>query len=176
MPAYQGEFDGLCGMYAIVNAYEICGYGDIRDELFSLACNALARRRWPEVIWNGTTFGDMRRMTSTCQMEIDNQYEEVVTVSYPFLRNTPRNNGEYWERLQEGFINRNVYCCIVGIEVPSQHWIVAYPDTTKRMNFVDSSPFLPQFRKNRSSIHAGKRRRRERQWRLNRQELIVFSD
>ncbi len=25
MPLHQGEYDGLCGMYAIANAYQICG-------------------------------------------------------------------------------------------------------------------------------------------------------
>ncbi len=50
MPYYQGEFDGLCGMYAIANAYEICGYGDICAELFQAACDALAPRRWPSVL------------------------------------------------------------------------------------------------------------------------------
>lgn len=43
MVAYQGKFDGLCGMYAIVNAYEInayeiCDYGGICEELFQVAC------------------------------------------------------------------------------------------------------------------------------------------
>lgn len=46
MSAYQGEFDGLCGMCAIANAYDICGYGEICEELFHVACGALAQQRW----------------------------------------------------------------------------------------------------------------------------------
>lgn len=26
MPSHQGSHDGLCGIYAIANAYAICGY------------------------------------------------------------------------------------------------------------------------------------------------------
>ena len=48
MPFYQGEFDGLCGQYAIVNAFELCGCDP--SDLFEEACRGLAHRRWPRVV------------------------------------------------------------------------------------------------------------------------------
>ena len=127
MPAYQGEFDGLCGMYAIANAYEICGYGDI-SKLFKVACDALAPRRWPAVLWDGTSFGDMKKMISVCQTEIEDQYDEPITVNYPFSRNPPKSNEIYWEKFDDIFQNENAYCAIVSLTKPSPHWIV-YPVT-----------------------------------------------
>ncbi len=161
MPAYQGEFDGLCGMYAIANAYEICGYGDI-SKLFKVACDALAPRRWPAVLWDGTSFGDMKKMISVCQTEIEDQYDEPITVNYPFSRNPPKSN-------------ENAYCAIVSLTKPSPHWIVISRDTRRRVWFTDSGGDDREYRKNLASLHAGERRRWETQWLLDRRELIVFS-
>lgn len=176
MPAYQGEFDGLCGMYAIANAYEICGYGEIHKELFDVACGALSQARWPGVLQEGTSFGDMRKMLSACQTEIGYQYDKLVKVRYPFLQRTPGTNQDYWRQLDEMLESTVVYCCIVGRSKPSPHWIVLCPDTSNRVVFVDSSPNQSTFRKNRRNVYAGPRRRYESQWRLDRQELIVFME
>lgn len=178
MPAYQGEFDGLCGMYAIANAYEICGFNDSREELFMVACNVLAQSRWPGVLEDGTTFRDMQRMISQCQTQLEDQYDEnkLVSVTYPFSRNVPRNDKEYWNRLHQICSSDEVYCCIVRRTKPSSHWLVTYPYTTRRVHFVDSDPFDPEFGKNRGSLYAGNRRRRRNQWRFDRHDLIVFSD
>lgn len=178
MPAYQGEFDGLCGMYAIANAYEICGFGDSRQNLFMTAYNALGRNRWPGVLEDGTTFRDMQRMISRCQTWLESQYDkdERIRVTYPFSRNTPKSDKEYWDKLREIYSGDQVYCCIVRRTKPSAHWIITYPHITRRVRFVDSDPFDPEFRKNRSSLYAGTRRRRNNQWRFDRRDLIVFSD
>ena len=174
MSAYQGEFDGLCGMYAIANAYDICGYGETCEELFHVACGALAQQRWPRVLREGTSFGDMRKMLLACQAEVEKQYDELVEVRYPFLRKIPNSNQSYWQQLSSIFAHEKVHCCIVGREKPSPHWIVTYPDTERRFHFVDSTPRRSNFRKNRAQIHAGTRRRHKNQWRFDRQELIIF--
>ena len=83
MPAYQGEFDGLCGMYAIANAYELCGHGDHSDQLFRVACGAVAPTRWPKVLWDGTSFQDMVRMIKACQRDISQERLASVVVRYP---------------------------------------------------------------------------------------------
>ena len=47
MPNYQGELDGLCGVYAIVNAYEICLSDLVNnpekklDRIFRTACRGV---------------------------------------------------------------------------------------------------------------------------------------
>ena len=59
--AYQGTLDGLCGPYAIVNAYHQCDIEEewLGNDIFKVAC--LAINGWPQVLWEGTSFGQMRR-------------------------------------------------------------------------------------------------------------------
>ena len=175
MPAYQGEFDGLCGMYAIANAYEECGYEDGCAELFQVSCNALAHRRWPRVLWEGTTFGGMKKMISACQDEIEIQYHESVIVGYPFWHKPPKSNKDYWKKFDDIFGNENVVCGIVGMTKPQRHWVVISRDTKRRVWFIDSDGDEPVYRKNLASLNAGERRRWESQWLLDRRELIVFA-
>ena len=182
MPAYQGEFDGLCGMYAIANAYEICGYGEICDKLFQISCGGLAHDRWPEVLWQGTSFGDMMRMIKACQRYIDSRMckrtgiKGTVDIGYPFWKKTPRSNSIYWEVLMDIFKHYNVRCGIVGLTAPVHHWVVISRDTERRVWFTGSGRGELEYRKNLASLHAGERRRMETQWRLDRRELVVFYD
>lgn len=78
--AYQGYYDGLCGMYAIANAFMECGVKD-GEEVFHTACSVLAQKRWPKTVWEGTKFGDMKRMISGCCEELA---IEGLRVRYPF--------------------------------------------------------------------------------------------
>lgn len=175
MVAYQGKFDGLCGMYAIVNAYEICDYGGICEELFQVACGGLAHRRWPTVLWEGTTFGDMTRMIHACQSYIKRSYDSAIMVSYPFWRDEPRTNADFWDVFDGKFQSRSARCAIVGLTAPSHHWVVISRDTERRVWFTDSGEGGREYRKNLASLHAGERRLLNTQWRLDRRELIVFS-
>ena len=165
----------MCGFYAIANAYGFCGYNKSScKELFHVAYGVLAKRRWPHVPEDGTSFGDMRKMLSACQSHIRERFNEPVDIRYPFLRNIPKSDVDYWQQLNEIFADGRVHCCIVGREKPSQHWIVAYPHSERRVQFLDSTPGRSSFRKNRTQIHAGPRRQHKSQWRIHRQELIVF--
>ena len=48
---YQGSLDGLCGPYAIVNAYHQCDIEEdwLGEDIFAIACMAI--RGWPQVLW-----------------------------------------------------------------------------------------------------------------------------
>ena len=91
--AYQGEYDGLCGMYAIANAFMECGIED-GEEIFKTACSALARNRWPQVLWEGTTFMDMQRMIHACRRK---HGIRSIKPEFPFWENEPTSNRDYWK-------------------------------------------------------------------------------
>ena len=171
MPAYQGEFDGLCGMYSIANAYESCGYIDHGNQLFQVACSRLAPKRWPRVLWEGTSFHDMMRMIKACQRYICQERLGPVVVRYPFRKADPKSNDSFWEQLE----NESLICGIVGLTKPWRHWVVISPDTKRRIWFTDSSGDQREYRKNLASLHAGERRPYGKPWLINRRELIVFS-
>ena len=102
MAFYQGSLDGLCGQYAIVNALEQCGFTD--EDYFQTACRGLARRRWPDVLWEGTTIGDLQKMIAHCQLVHDEL--QHVNIAYPFRKAAPKSNRSYWERFDGIFRGR----------------------------------------------------------------------
>ena len=172
MSTYQGRLDGLCGPYAIVNAFEHCGIKN-NDDVFQTACSALTSRRWPEVLWNGTTLGDLQRMIKRCRDLIDGA--SVIRTSYPFSRNTPADNKTYWKRFDDLFKEKERTCCaIIGLTRPSYHWIVAYREGGTRVSFLDTDPYRPYVRKNQSMLHAGSRNGNPNKWIIDRKELILF--
>lgn len=172
MPKYQGELDGLCGMYAIINAYEHCGV-EQSDAVFKASCNALAHSRWPGVLWEGTTFGDLQRMIVSCRDTVEGASE--VKVSYPFSKKTPRTNVEYWKRLDEIYdLNDAWRCMIIGVSRPWNHWIVATRKSKKRFKFLDSDPRAPEKTKNRSMLHAGSKNGNPNKWIIDRDALAIF--
>ena len=177
MPAYQGEYDGLCGMYAIANAFAICNYDEEAcAQMFEVACRALPQRRWPSVLWDGTDFEDMKRMVEACRRHMEDHSWDLTLIRDVFSKDTPSDNETYWQRFDEIFKSEEVYCGIVGRSVPSPHWIVVGRASERRVQFWDSDVKRPEFRKNVGSLYAGQRRRSRTQWRLCREELLVFRE
>ncbi|MBE0704161.1 MAG: hypothetical protein IH582_13505 [Afipia sp.] len=168
-PAYQGSLDGLCGLYAMANALWICGYDD-GEAVLREAAKGLPKSRWPDALF-GTYFADMQRIAR--HLRTANGFERV-RIRFPFARNTPRSDAEYWVRFDALFEQPDARCAIIGIEDPWQHWIVAGPDGT-RIQLMDSTAENQLVRKNRKSLHAGSRGRKSAQWLINPRQLILFS-
>ena len=143
--AYQGEYDGLCGMYAVANALMECGVEDGR-EIFEAACSALAHRGWPQGIWEGTGMVQMMQMINHCRECFDDEID--IDVKYPFWgrAEAPESNHEYVERFHELFKEHDPYCAIVGTgetEEVEGHWfVIKKPNNRqKTMRIVDSYAF-----------------------------------
>lgn len=166
----QGHLDGLCGAYAIVNAFTELGHQS-PEEVFHTACRALAPSRWPETLWVGTTLRDLETMIKACmdQLKVDD-----VNVSYPFRSRQPASNAEFWMEFDGLFSeNRRYKCAIVGLEEPSLHWLVVKP-RVQALLFVDSDGLRSRSRISREKIYAGQRRNNGQEYRLNRKEVILF--
>lgn len=170
MSSFQGSLDGLCGPYAIANALLACGLSDA-EALFEKACSAPSRKRWPALLWEGVTFGDLQRMVRACLGPETNP--DGVSATYPFLKNPPRTNAEYWRRFDAIFDESDAICAIVGLKSPWMHWMVVERHG-QRLRFTDSDPLNPNPVKNRGSLHAGSRPARKSQWVVEPKELVVF--
>lgn len=170
-PRAQGALDGLCGPYAIVNALMHIGHRGDPAELFQTACSAVSARRWPELLWEGTWFGDLKKMLAACMRKFDGPIG--VKVSYPFWRTPPTTNDGYWIEFDRVFDDEDVLCGIVGITRPSDHWLVIARDG-QRIVFYDSEPLKPMKRVNRTSLYAGVRGPKTKKWVIDRRELVVF--
>lgn len=164
----QGQLDGLCGPYAIKNALTYLGHESERADVFQTACSAVSRSRWPALLWEGTTFGDLKKMIRVCMGAV-----EGVEVRYPFWRTAPLSNAAYWQYFDAIFDDEDVVCGIVGITRPSYHWLVIIKDGG-RIVFLDSDAHWPSKRVNRTSLHAVERGPRSKTWVIDRSELVVF--
>jgi hypothetical protein len=166
---YQGDMDGLCGMYAIMHAFHLCGRDDT-DIVFQTACNALARSRWPKVLWDGTTLGDMKKMIASVAQDVE---IEDLTIRYPFQQRPPRTLEAYWDNLQNLFLDANARCAIVGFEKPAHWTVIRYEGG--RVNFLDSTAGKQFVRKNISSFAVNKRTANKNSWIPDRGAVILFS-
>lgn len=162
--------DGLCGVYAIINALSVTSDEVDGEAILRVACSALPKSRWPDVLWKGTTIFDLQKMIRRCLEELK---ISDTRVSYPYIRNTPSTNERYWAGFDEAFETGAARCAIMGTTSPDMHWIVAGPNGG-HIEFMDSTIGRPFTRKRRSSLFAGERRQKKNQWLLDRRELILF--
>ena len=175
--AYQGNLDGLCGMYAIVNAYDRCGINEdwLGQDLFNISCRAIDG--WPDILWDGTSFSQLRTMLAACQKALTKAYRKAgeefhVEVEYPFSgKRGPKSNREYWMRFEELYsCDASVYG-ILGMEQPHEHWI-AFENRKKTLVMFDSDAKGSRWQLGKEDIHAGQRYRKKHL--VNRRELVVF--
>ena len=176
--AWQGSLDGLCGPYAIVNAYHLCGIEEdwLGQDIFNIAC--LAIDDWPGVLWEGTSFVQMRTMLKVCQKTLKKSYREAdceypIAIGYPFRRNPPRTGKKFRKWLHEIFSRDDVICGIVGMESPAAHWLSFVKHRNVLIGF-DSAPPGDLRRIELDDLHV--RRGRKKEFVLNPGELIVFRE
>ncbi|MGB4347883.1 MAG: hypothetical protein WBJ21_15985 [Burkholderiaceae bacterium] len=170
MPRYQGELDGLCGLYAVANAFEFCFAKD-PSRSFEFCAQSLASSRWPAVLWEGTTFGDVRRMIAKCRQE--HGLRKKLRVQVPFWKRFPKNDGEFWQQFDSQLNKDNVLCALIGIEKPRYHWILATVSKNDIL-LLDSTAGETLALVNRKKLYAGARRPKKDMWLINPRELIIF--
>jgi hypothetical protein len=96
LPKSQGDEDGFCGLYSILNsfAYLFPKLGENQQgELFKRIASAVAP--WPDIIWNGTSTDDIWKM-----LHVAAGFTGGVHLTRPFERHSfedrltlPRNGG-----------------------------------------------------------------------------------
>ena len=156
-PFYQGELDGLCGMSSIVNVYrhllaKVLDREDA-DDLFRITLKSIPQGRYPDVIIDGTSFADLKRMAIAAkdwanERLADSPYR--VRLRYPFQRVSIRKMETFWETF-DAELNDDVYgAAIFGLTEPWHHWVCVYKSDSSRIHFYDSDG--SDARKNRSSI------------------------
>ena len=153
-PKEQGDLDALCGVYAIVNAFTYVGVNDrFAKHLFKRAIQGLAKSRWPDVLFEGTYFKDLKKMIQNCQKSGERSGALQVQVSYPLEEDVPANDASYWQRFDEFFAQNTAgKCAIIGLP---HHWMVVVPHGTSKLMVIDSdaSNSMKLIQRNRFSAH-----------------------
>lgn len=172
----QGHLDGLCGIYAVVNAAKaVLGKSVAGDEeilfLFRTLCRSVSA--WPLTLWEGLNFEELIDIVdrTICHNTILNKLD----ISYPFTKSTPQSSDQFWQRFHEIFERNSGAYAVIGMTHPHLHWVTATPKSRKQLSIIDSSPCGDIRVKNISQIFAGERLQKGYHWKIERSEVILFA-
>ena len=140
-PFRQGQLDGLCGLYTIVNALDLLRDGGLthsEDEALRImrALIEAVPERFPKAIWDGTKVQHVRRMLVAADLFARKRYRFGLAWSEPFLRRdfaTPRG---YHAALREELAGGGL--AIIGLAPPWDHWTLVRKVTPAGFDTVDS--------------------------------------
>ena len=138
-PLQQGNLDGLCGLYSLLNAARLAV-----PTLPRRTCTCLFREgaHWlydrgafPEVLYAGMTIGKLMGLhKAVFQPRIPG-----LRLKRPFIRSPPANTAEFWERLKT-YAEQPGQGVIIGIGRPQlTHWSVVSGVTTAKVMLFDSN-------------------------------------
>jgi len=96
MPAYrQGQLDGLCGVYAIINAVQrLLGKSrvdGVTDDLFKAVARAIPRKDHPTLLYHGLRRKTVARIARAAARYLNKSLGTDVAVCQPFRHRTFRN-------------------------------------------------------------------------------------
>jgi hypothetical protein len=176
----QGALDGLCGQYAVVNAFTELHAAETYAEqaaLFKAACHAIAKKRWPGAVQAGTSFYDLKAMIAAAQKKAG----DAVTVSYPFENGVApkRRAADYLAQLLDLVPRAGKGCAILCIRRASDawedHWIVARR-RGGRLQFIDSVDQRGGTitTRNPASLRVGALRKQDSHWYLPAKDQVVI--
>src|SRR5258708_4167807 len=144
-PWQKGDFEGLWGAYALVNAFtRLLHNGGFRREdanrLFQRLCRTLHRRqRMPQAVWRGAPIDDIDRMLRALRPFVRDHFAVTLVVSQPFEGEIPRKKDKFFRVLSGSFNSigeRKV--AIIGLDRPGFHWTIATEVTARSFRLYDS--------------------------------------
>ena len=140
-PFRQGDLDGLCGAYAVVNAVRLAALP--HRELRRAACAALFAELVDELaeagrlrdrVTRGMGAGKMARLLRRAKLWLDVEYELRLEVTRPFRKGDEPDPGACLRLLTE-HLGRAGTAVIVGTE---DHWTVVSAVSGRRLLLADS--------------------------------------
>jgi hypothetical protein len=146
-PYLQGNIDGLCGLYAIVNAFQCLFPGTFTDddawELMASLCSSISHK-FPAVIWKGAGVEDTVTMFKAAQdfARATRHLGGSLIVTRPFANRKIGRMQDFWEEigawLDEGRRSETKRVAFIGIGFPDNHWTVVTRKTARSVSFFDS--------------------------------------
>lgn len=154
-PIKQGNIDGLCGVYAVLNACRLVGVaGDKRispssrwDQslrLFRALCMSdETRPLFPGMVCNGTGAEGIETLLRVAERWAPRHSLVTLRIEEPHLPRTPRKPQLYFDALREamrpGPGERKAF--IFGLAQPWDHWTVVRRVRARDAVFFDSWSF-----------------------------------
>jgi hypothetical protein len=133
-PWQQGHFDGLCGVYSLINTINYL-YPDFTEDESQKLFEALLRRIGPGfVAVDGLDFQPLFELAETVPNLLKGRSR--LRLTRPFVRETFEDASEYFDVLRSLLTGSRI--AIVGLGAPWDHWTVITAISPKSVRFYDS--------------------------------------
>ncbi|MBV9114161.1 MAG: hypothetical protein JOY67_15210 [Hyphomicrobiales bacterium] len=146
-PYLQGQIDGLCGLYAIINAFQCLFPASFTDddawELMTILCASIAHK-FPAVIWKGAGVEDTVTLFNTAEKYAakTRHLKGRIVVTRPFARRKIERVQDFWAEigswLEAGGSAQTKRLACIGIGHPDNHWTLVTKTSGKSVTFFDS--------------------------------------
>jgi hypothetical protein len=134
IPYHQGELDGLCAVYCIINATKIIS-NTSKEEcqiLFNKIINFLStKQNISPLIIEGIHCKTVSSIFRQIQKNMIHKHER------PFRRRKKLTLDEYWNKISM-FLSEPRRIVLIGIEGVEDHWTVVTSITKRQMNLFDN--------------------------------------
>lgn len=186
-PKMQGNLDGLCGMYAVVNmAIKICprvltakaprGVADVpqTQELFRTLCNTLSKEKNQEMadlLVDGVDFDILGRLIEAASKFLGEHHGLRIKHEKAFGKNGAGLD-EFWTKMVDHISDQEGRSIILGLDGQHSHWTCVGSITDKQISLVDSDGLK---RLNRKSCTTAEKGRKDRKNIVCPQETYLIS-
>lgn len=152
-PYIQGALDGLCGIYAVVNAFKRLAW--LSEEQCEMLFKELVieiSHKFPKAIWFGTTRLDVEKMIASAILWCEKNTSAEIECLIPFARNELKSI-RVWKRELSEYLEMPGTTAIVGFEHPCYHWSVVDMTARNSLRFFDSQN-LKRLNKSKLTLQA----------------------
>jgi hypothetical protein len=134
----QGELDGLCGIYAIINAYRLLFGDQFGPERATKLFKKMAKSV-PVAVFEGTSYQEQLDLIALANRAVPaNLRLEVRTHVFKKPVNGPAwRTNTYVNRLREE-VNEQNQVAILGLEKAHEHWTLVHRLTPSTLKLTDS--------------------------------------
>lgn len=140
-PVEQGDIDGLCSIYATLNACKLMfGHTEKLDEkLLEVLCKGVGDL-FPQIVWDGTGVPTMYRLFRIADEWVRKKHKARLIWGAPLMRTKFRTPEQWFDRLRSDLAEceEGKAAWIVGLGDPWEHWTVVDRVSAGRVFFFDS--------------------------------------
>jgi hypothetical protein len=174
-PLVQGELDGLCGIYSIINSLiwglyrlQVTGHRPRQqsrplgeretEQLFLSLIARLTRKHGTRSIVDGISSLELARLLRHSAAWLSTKRDLRLTFTRPFYRHPRATMRQVCRALSNHLADAGT-ATIIGLEWPLRHWTVVSGVTPTRLYLLDSSDGPPHSSLRRQPRTSDKQRR-----------------
>ncbi|MGR3983487.1 hypothetical protein [Pseudoalteromonas sp. 1181_04] len=183
-PVKQGDLDGACGFYAIVNALKTLEPDLNENELFTQVIGSYMVDGDFKNFFEGTRRGSIKNTLSRVIEYINNRYDLFddktnelyklkFTIPY-WYKDTPRTRKKVLEKINQADNGKNMVCIIGYEHEHGGHWSVVKKISAKGMHMVDSSYEKPIIPLDETRVDGNQKPSKSKPYKLDSDDIFII--